>query len=238
MEEISEPNDIEFFIGLPKTFDSSRLARLISSSQEDGLPQNNDQQIPERPSSKLPPVSGKKIHFDTLPIPTEINEDELLPRISKSFTVIKRFSPWKTRFVELPSGIGFGNARALSKAFCLLACSAKSDNNLENRMISHRVAQNALEMSVNGFDLTSLSKRALTRSGYFLSEEYPQAFYHYGNGGALVWGDYKYGIGLSYTPSHLLGASNHEHGTRAEKLVKAVYYCLRMLETQKPEAKL
>lgn len=79
---------------------------------------------------------------------------------------------------------------------------------------------------MEGFDLTLLSHRVLCRAGYFLSENYPGAFYHSGNGGAIVWGDNENHLAMAYTPSHLLAASTHTNGTRAENLIRAVYYCL------------
>ena len=213
---------------MQRDFDSSRLARLVSSATlEDGAPADAAKPITSRPCDSFP-LFSKTTGTHEPHIPKELEED--LPTIiSRSFTLVKRFSPWKTRFVELPSGIGFGNARALSKAFGLLACAPTSP---VERIVGPKTAPKALEKSIEGFDLTFQNHRALTRSGYFMSEEYPSAFYHSGNGGALVWGDTKYGIGLSYTPNHLLGASTHDHGTRAEKLVRAVYFCIAQIESR------
>jgi len=230
---IATPFDIDFYIGLPQDFDSGRLARLVSTpTLEDGACAETSARAPVRPSSRLPLFSKSKVSSTQPDLPEDLSEN--LPQIiARSFTLVKRFSPWKTRFAELPSAIGFGNARALSKAFSLLVSAARGEKSPFGMFVSQNTAIQAVEKAIEGFDLTGQRHVVFSRAGYFMSEQYPGAFHHSGNGGALVWGDTTTGISLSYTPSNLLGSASHGHGTRSEKLVQAVYYCLSLQSTNK-----
>lgn len=218
LEEIARPHGLEFYVGLPEEVDDSRLAKLSREEREDGAPAEDfEGSEATRLCESMPSIAITR-EFVAPPGSEEVMA--ALPEIiNGAFTVVKRFSPWATRHCELPSGIGFGHARALSAAFSLLL-------DPHGPLVRPTVRDQALQPAVEGFDLTLFSYRSYSRAGFFLSAHYPRAFYHMGSGGAMVWGDASHGLSLAYTPSHLLAPSSSAHPSRAERLVRAVYYCL------------
>ena len=199
-------------------FDDSRLAKLSREEREDGATLKDFLgSEATRWCESMPPMAQAR---EFVPPPHSEQVMEALPEIiNGAFTVVKRFSPWATRHCELPSGIGFGNARALTAAFSLLL-------DPMGPLVRPITRDQALQPTVEGFDLTLFSYRTYSRCGFFLSANYPRAFYHMGSGGAIVWGDPSHGLSVAYTPSHLLAPSSAARSSRAERLIQAVYCCL------------
>lgn len=89
-EEIADPFSIDFHMGLPRVASiEDRVARLYNTSLPNS-PKATQRTIPERDS-----------------------------HAHRAYTILKNFSPWRARYLEIPSAIGF--------VICLIVVVLSSD---------------------------------------------------------------------------------------------------------------
>lgn len=226
------PHGVEFLMGLGEADEESaaRVAQLYQVVEEDGFPSSSPR-CPVAPLSATvsPPDSSRS---------EEVEQGlELATLIHQAFTLIERFSPYRSRFVELPSAIGFGTTRSIAWAFAHLVAAGRGESLPGGKapFLSQGTVLAAVETAVEGKDMIQQQHKAFSRCGLVVvsrggvhaQDGIQRAVYHAGSGGSLVFGDFANGIALSYAPNALMQGRTTPGCTRAEALVRAVYECLR-----------
>lgn len=209
---------------------AARVAQLYQVAEEDGF-SGSSLACPVAPLSAAAPP----------PVDCGCEEVEqgldLANVIHQAFTLIERFSPFRSRFVELPSAIGFGTTRSLAWAFAHLVAAGRGEAlpGANAPFLSQSTVLSAVETAVEGKDMIQQQHKAfakcglavVTRGGVHAQDGMQQAVYHGGSGGSLVFGDFAHGIALAYAPNALMQGRTTPGCTRSEAIVRAVYECLR-----------
>lgn len=233
---------VEFYIGLPESFDGSRIARVcdgtLSSEQSDAEQQRiaeeaqhdeRDPNVARRVADDARVVEQQRLGANHAP-----HYDLDAAIMTKAFRAVRRFSPWNSRMLEMPSAVGYTNAAALAFIYNALVTQLtntpkREPYNTSDLIFDANQLRQAVTMSTSGFDVVlQLSDRAYTRAGFALDPRYPYAFHHSGTGGSIGWGDPSLGIAIAYTTNSLSASiSNH---ARPQALVASVYRCVRSMK--------
>lgn len=165
-------------------------------------------------------------------VENEMRKNQLLEWQSKTFSTIEGFSPFRMRFVECPSSVGFGNARALAKLYGSLS----SGDGIVNedrakrlpRLLSPKTIEQMTKIQVSGFDLIEQTHNSFCKGGLKKYSYKPGTtqFGHGGYGGSLGWCDLENQIGFGYATATL---SMQENDPRRQILIDAVYESLRSI---------
>jgi CubicO group peptidase (beta-lactamase class C family) len=200
-EEIAEPLDVDFWIGLGAEHDA-RTAELA----------------PPPEASQLGPVARRALGVDPERIERYDDPHLLVPPIVNS-------RAW--RGAQIPGGNGHGHARALARVYAALACGGALDG---VRLLSPRTIERAAERQVIGMDRTigietefALGFHRNGASPLMRLGDAPTAFGHGGAYGSIGMADPAARIGLGYVMNQ---CGEPLGDPRGPSLVKAVYACL------------
>jgi len=155
---------------------------------------------------------------------------------TKTFSTIDGFSPFRMRFVECPSSIGYGNARALAKLYGSLASSDGVVNELKQSnlpiILSRKTLDQMTTVQISAFDLIEQTHNSFCKGGLKKYSFVPNTtqFGHGGYGGSLGWFDLENQIGFGYATATL---SMLENDPRRQLLIDAVYESLKLKSTSK-----
>jgi len=179
-QEIANPLDADFFIGLPADINANQLAELKMISPMAGI--FNLHKPPRGMVGKI------------------INPNSLF---NKAFTVIvnDKEDPVDELHYEEPAGGGVGTARALAKIYGALAVGGY-DLGLSPETVAF-ITETAPQASDNNRDQVMGVESTGSRGGYL--KPYPsfnfgssQAVGFSGTGGSFGFADFEYGIGFAY----------------------------------------
>jgi len=201
-DEVARPLDVDFHIGVPEA-DEPRVSPVIPP----------------------PPLSPE--HLDAI---AEVLKDPESMH-AKSFInppiVPEAANTREWRAAELPAANGHTNARALARAYGVLACGGTSNG---TRLLSRESIERATVVHSDGPDAL-LPLHTRYGLGFALSTPYekmgpnPRAFGHGGMGGSMAFADPDAELGFGYV-------MNEMHSglwiidPRAVALIKAVYASL------------
>lgn len=156
------------------------------------------------------------------------NPDTLFARTMQGFRADEDFNSDGWRSSEVGSGQGHGNARALAGLFEMLRAGG-SFNGVD--VMSPATRDQAVTFQCEGEgDDPILGKPIRFAMGYEINNPTfpmgpnPDAFGHWGAGGAFGFGDTKNGIAFGYTPNFM--HDSLELGPRGSALVDAVFASL------------
>jgi len=197
-EEIGEPFGIEFYFGLPKNFSESRVARLY---QKDAI------EVIRKTMARAD------------------SEDHAMSALAqRAHRAIHKFNSWNARYLEIPSSIGFSNARALAELLDALA----NQGVLRGKPLfkNPKIIDLALQQEIEGVCKVMKNNACFSKGGFVLYKEY-DGFGHGGYGGSLAFGSQKYRMGFAYVTNNLKLVSVED--PRRLLLLNAVYECLKAL---------
>lgn len=212
-EEIAEPLGLDFYIGLPETIPSSQVARLKTMSQLSAFLRL------EKPFSVMAAMLNRRSHtyqaFMNTPVMTRhtnVNRREVVA-------------------LEIPSGAGVGNARALAKLYGQFAAGGRQLR-LKPETLAE-LSQPATPPTLGPFDETFQVSRAAFHLGFekplpcAIYGRSDQEFGHRGAGGSAGFADPVQQIGYGYTMNRL--APYFHNDPRDIALRDAVYSSLHTM---------
>nr|WP_262005726.1 serine hydrolase domain-containing protein [Streptomyces sp. FIT100] len=202
-DEIADPLDLDFFIGLPAS-ERNRVSRMAY----------------RRPAVDLTTVPVESV-------PEELREQVAAWRDPNSFSnrafavtdpAAIDFDSAEVQAAELPSSNGIGTAHALARMYAALIGEVDGV-----RLLTPETLASAAKEQASGKDQVMLIPSRFS-TGYMLPTEGnpmtgPNAFGHTGRGGSLGFADPEHGIAFGYVMNHIMGGSDD---ARANSLTEAV----------------
>jgi CubicO group peptidase (beta-lactamase class C family) len=184
----------------------------------------------------------------------EIKNEQIDPEVqewqSKTYTVIENYSPYKMRFLECPSSVGYGNSKSLAQIYGSMASkkglvddlNAKND---DKPLLSKSAIEQLTTVEFEDFDIIDRSHQAFSKGGlkrYHLPETgrietriIPQnqwkhqhkheQYGHGGFGGSLGFADLKNELGFGYATRTL---ANIDDDPRRMTILNALYSCISL----------
>jgi len=206
-EEIAEPLDIDFFIGLPEDIDTTRLATM---------------------KMFLPPLSLLNLHK----LPKGLWKKILNPfsLFWKSMTLIKCDidDPLEELKFEEASGGGAGEARALAKVYGILAIGGTELNiSPETMNIMKKFTaspEDGIRDVVMGWESLG-SSAGFTKPYEIFNFAGDSAFGFSGTGGSLAYADPEYKVGYAYVMNKMDYYNIND--PRETALREAMYECVK-----------
>jgi len=197
-EEIALPYDIEFYMGLPSSFnEESRLSKIYSFD-------------PNTIGNILVDKTFEGASFFKKMLDKTSITSKAWNNLDFQFDSVDPI----TRTFEMPSTVGITNARAMAKLANILALGGNPLLSNSNVMID------ATTPAVTGIDCILNIDRGYTRGGFIIHPTYKSSFFHYGSGGSVCWVDPKYKLAFGFTMNRI-GVNFDE--PRRKLLIDAVY---------------
>lgn len=212
-EEVAEPLDLDFYIGLPDSIPDEKLAKVYYPSIGQFILN----------IKKMPPKMRKDFR-DRKSI------------LYQSFKIPKKFSPNKreTQKVEMPSGNGIGDARSIAKVYSIFANGAKQFN--FNNETFNLITSPATIPPEGAFDIimgldTYFAYGFLKPGPDLLYGQNQTVFGTPGAGGSYGFADPENEIGYAYVMSKM--GLYLVNDPREVAIRKAMYKCIEKIEKSK-----
>ncbi len=212
-EEVAEPLDLEFYIGLPDTIPDEELAKVYYPSIGQLILNMN----------KMPEKMRKDFR----------NKKSIL---YQSFKIPEKFSPNSrvTQSVEMPSGNGIGDARSIAKVYSVFAKGAK-ELDLKDETFN-LITQPASIPPAGAFDIvmgldTYFSYGFIKPGPDLLYGNNQKVFGTPGAGGSFGFADPENEIGYAYVMSKM--GLYLVNDPREVALREAMYRCVDRIENSK-----
>lgn len=213
-QEIAEPLNQPFYIGLPRDVETEKLAKLVPFSNLDFF-RNSD---PERKKSSLDLIKPWTLKFKAL----------LNPRFTMN---LNNFNKFKFQSLPIGSACGFGNARSVASIYNEfvmggknLGISQKTFNELESSPIMPLKWEKDLVLDLPVHFSLGMAKP----SKYLVFGSNDRAYGSFGAGGSGGFCDPEKKVAYSYVMNKMgLEIANDP---REVALRKAVWQCLDNLE--------
>jgi len=152
---------------------------------------------------------------------------------TKAFSSIQNFSPFKMRFIECPSSIGYGNARSLAQLYGSIAESKRGlieEFQGNDSLLTKKTIEQLISVDIEGFDVINMVQHAFTKGGLLKynynnkKDDYNIDFFgHSGFGGSMGFCDTTNQIGFGYATASL---STQQEDPRRLLLISAIYESL------------
>lgn len=146
----------------------------------------------------------------------------------KSFNAIQGFTPWKARYTEIPSAIGYSTARALAQFYGAFANKGKIDDFTISSFSNPQLIQETTKVVSKGFDLVRLENTTFTKGGFGIDENFP-LIGHSGFGGSGGYCDLDKNLSFGYVTNVL---KRESPDSRKTALIETVYESLNNHLTQ------